>query len=115
MQRFDVVKETEFITTKPLGVLDQPNFINGSMLIKVDISKEQLYQQLKEIEQQMGRKKTKNKYGPRVIDLDIVIFGKQIIDADFYRVDFLKNLVLSLIPNAIKLRKILLTINGKKI
>ena len=97
--QFHIIKETKYIVTQPIRMLNQSDFINGAMLIKVNIKKDELYKRLKLIELQLGRKKTKNKYGSRKIDLDIVVFGKQIVDSDFYKIDFLKDSVLQLTKN----------------
>ena len=47
----------------------------------------------------MGRIKTSNKQGPRIIDLDIVIWNNKIMDDDVYQRGFLKNSILELIPD----------------
>ena len=58
-----------------------------------------LKKKLTEIEKRMGRKKSNIKYGPRTIDLDIVVFNNKVLDKDFYQRDFLKNSCLELLPN----------------
>jgi len=97
--QFHVEKESKFIQTKPIGYVKQDNFINGCLLINTELSLEQLKQILKDLEKKLGRKASKIKYGPRTIDLDIVVFNGWIIDQDFYERDFLKTAVLELLPN----------------
>ena len=47
----------------------------------------------------MGRVKTSNKEGPRIIDLDIIIWNNKIIDDDVYKRTFLQNSVIELLPD----------------
>lgn len=96
---FTILGESEFVRTKPVGFTEQDDFINGSMHIETELKFEQLKQTLKEIEGRLGRKVSSIKFGPRTIDLDIVIFNGKVVDQDFYERDFLKNSVLELIPD----------------
>jgi len=98
-QKYRVVAESCFKVTKPVGTVKQADFINGSVLIETQLSVEQLKEELGEIEKGMGRNRQYDRYGPRTIDLDIVIWNEEIIDQDFYERDYLKESVLELIPN----------------
>ncbi|MCA9399020.1 MAG: 2-amino-4-hydroxy-6-hydroxymethyldihydropteridine diphosphokinase [Candidatus Omnitrophica bacterium] len=97
--RYKVLNESEFIVTKPFGYEDQANFINGAVLIQTDTPQEILARELKQIETEMGRKKADFKFGPRTIDLDIIVFNDKIVDQDFYERDYLKTSVLQLLPD----------------
>lgn len=94
-----VVRKSQFYTTKPLGYSDQPDFLNGAFLIQTQDSFDNFRRKLKQIEIAQGRVKTKNKNGPRCVDLDIVVWNRQIVDADFYERDFIRATVLELIPD----------------
>jgi 2-amino-4-hydroxy-6-hydroxymethyldihydropteridine diphosphokinase len=96
---FNLLGESLFIETEPIGYKDQDNFINGSVYIETDLSRENLKNTLRKIEDKMGRSRSPLKFGPRTIDLDIVVFNNLIVDNDFYDRDFVKNAVLQLIPN----------------
>lgn len=96
---FGEIKKSQFIQTKPIGFADQDDFINGSVLVKTDLDIEALNAKLKELENVLGRTKSAIKFGPRVIDLDIVVFNGKVIDQDFYARDFLKNAALELCPD----------------
>ncbi|MFT5170108.1 MAG: 2-amino-4-hydroxy-6-hydroxymethyldihydropteridine diphosphokinase [Lysobacterales bacterium] len=98
-QNFTILAESTFIQTKPLGYINQDDFINGSIYLETELNQEEVRKQLKTIENELGRKRTEIKFGPRSIDLDIVIWNEDIVDNDFYDRDFLKNAVLELIPN----------------
>lgn len=65
---------SSFYQTKPWGYLDQPDFINAVAAIETNNSPYQLQEQLSEIEKSMGREKTSVRWGPRLIDLDILTF-----------------------------------------
>ncbi|MDM8518576.1 2-amino-4-hydroxy-6-hydroxymethyldihydropteridine diphosphokinase [Anaerolineales bacterium HSG6] len=67
--------------TVPIGVTtSQPNFLNAVVLIQTPLSAEALkYQLLTDIEQTMGRVRHQDKYAPRTIDIDIMLFNQQIL------------------------------------
>ncbi len=68
------VKSSSLYETEPWGLSEQPRFVNAVWLIETDLSPSGLFVLLKDIESRMGRKKVV-KYGPRVIDLDILFYG----------------------------------------
>ena len=75
-----IVKKSSLYETKPLGPQGQPNFINAVIEIKTNFDPHELLSELQELERQHNRKKTK-KWGPRSIDLDILIYNKIIMDS----------------------------------
>ena len=94
-----LLKESTLIETKPIGYTDQPNFLNGCILIETTFTLQQFSLYLKDVELRFGRVRTTNKFGPRTIDLDIVVWNNKIIDKDFYEREFLKRSVLELLPS----------------
>lgn len=98
-ENFQILGESKFIQTKPVGLVDQADFINGAVLINTGLKMDELESKLKKLEKNLGRIETDVKFGPRSIDLDIVTWNREIIDQDFYTRDFLKNSVLELIPD----------------
>lgn len=97
--KYMLLAKSAFIQTKPVGIVDQPDFINGSVLIQTSLDQNTLDEELKKDETALGRSKSDQKFGPRKIDLDIIVFNRNIIDQDFYQRDFLKDSVLELIPD----------------
>jgi 2-amino-4-hydroxy-6-hydroxymethyldihydropteridine diphosphokinase len=93
----EVVKVSSFIKTKPIGIENQNEFTNGAVKIKTNLKLEDLTVLLKRIEDQMGRDRTAPKFGPRNIDLDIVVCNGEIVDDDYYTRDFLQKSVSELI------------------
>ncbi|MCI9532849.1 MAG: 2-amino-4-hydroxy-6-hydroxymethyldihydropteridine diphosphokinase [Lachnospiraceae bacterium] len=67
------------ITTKPYGVTDQPDFLNGMVALRTLLLPEELLGQLHQIEQEAGRRRSL-RWGPRTLDLDIIFYDHAVID-----------------------------------
>ncbi len=67
--------------TKPMGVLNQPDFINQVISIKTNLTALALLKALKSIENIMGRVHIE-RWGPRIIDCDILLYGDLMIESD---------------------------------
>ena len=74
-----VEKQSSLYETAPWGEKNQPLFLNMAVEIQTDCTPEELLRLLKEIESELGREKT-YKWGPRVIDLDILLFDNLIMN-----------------------------------
>ena len=92
-QEYLVLGISSFKTTKPIGIIDQPDFLNGVVLIETSSAMERVVKQLKHIEDLMGRDRSVPKFGPRIIDLDVVIWNGQVVDDDYYSRDFIREAV----------------------
>lgn len=79
--------------TTPIGIIDQDDFINGAVKIYTTMNKEKLIRYLKKLEDRLGRDRTLPKFGPRVIDLDVIVWNSEIVDDDYYERSFVKNAV----------------------
>ena len=88
--KVEILKISKLIQTKPIGITTQPDFTNGAVKIRTTLNRENLNALLKGIEDDMGRDRTEQKFGPRCIDLDIVVWNGKIVDEDYYTRDFLK-------------------------
>ena len=97
--RFMALAESKFVQTKPIGYINQNYFTNGAVLIETPMNFDELNTALKEIETALGRKRGALHFGPRTIDLDIVVWNSQVIHRDFFERDFLKKSVLELLPD----------------
>jgi 2-amino-4-hydroxy-6-hydroxymethyldihydropteridine diphosphokinase len=76
------VKRTSGIyETAPWGVVDQPNFLNQVLEVETDLDPQPLLAFLKRLEQEIGRKPS-YRYGPRLIDMDILFFDHLVLTAD---------------------------------
>jgi 2-amino-4-hydroxy-6-hydroxymethyldihydropteridine diphosphokinase len=67
--------------TAPVGFSDQPDFLNAVAEIETDLGPRELLAVLDAIERRIGREET-FKWGPRIIDLDILLYGDQILKED---------------------------------
>jgi 2-amino-4-hydroxy-6-hydroxymethyldihydropteridine diphosphokinase len=76
-----VVKKSTFLKTRPWGKTDQPDFLNMAVEVTCNYSPHELLSVLKKIEQELGRT-TGERWGPRIIDLDILFYGRQIVKKD---------------------------------
>ena len=74
-----VVLKSYIYETKPYGVKEQPDFYNAVIGVLTPYKPLALLNVLKSIEAEMGRKDTK-KWGPRIIDLDIILYGDIVLD-----------------------------------
>jgi 2-amino-4-hydroxy-6-hydroxymethyldihydropteridine diphosphokinase len=77
----EVKKTSSMYETEPWGFKDQPKFINMVIEAETRLEPERLLIVLKDIEKEMGRKETV-KWGPRIIDLDILFYNDKIINQD---------------------------------
>ena len=73
-----VVKESSLYESEPLG--DSKDwYVNGAIEIQTKFKPEMLLKKFKNIERAMGRKKTKKRWGSRIIDLDILLYDAQVV------------------------------------
>jgi 2-amino-4-hydroxy-6-hydroxymethyldihydropteridine diphosphokinase len=73
---FRILRQSRVIETEPWGVADQPSFLNQVVEGEWLGTPRQLLRAAKEVEKEGGRKATR-RWGPRVIDVDILMFGDQ--------------------------------------
>ncbi|MFH1227350.1 MAG: 2-amino-4-hydroxy-6-hydroxymethyldihydropteridine diphosphokinase [Planctomycetota bacterium] len=74
-----VLKTSRFCRTAPEGFVGQPCFLNAVASINTNLAPDRLLAALKLIEKIMGREKQVRRWGPRVIDLDILLYGDAVI------------------------------------
>ena len=79
-QNIKILKKSKIYKTKPWGVRNQPDYLNLALEVESDLSAVELLSIFKRIESQMGRKKIKEKWHPRLIDIDILFWGKHVIE-----------------------------------
>jgi 2-amino-4-hydroxy-6-hydroxymethyldihydropteridine diphosphokinase len=72
-----VVQASSIYETEAWGMQDQPAFLNQVLLVETKLDPLQLLQTILSIEEEMGRKR-KEKFGPRIIDIDILFFGNMV-------------------------------------
>jgi 2-amino-4-hydroxy-6-hydroxymethyldihydropteridine diphosphokinase len=76
-----VLATSSFYETEPVEYTRQPWFLNCTVALETERMPKQLLSAVLKIEQEMGRKRQRNAIkGPRLIDIDILLFGESIID-----------------------------------
>ncbi|KAF1368270.1 2-amino-4-hydroxy-6-hydroxymethyldihydropteridine diphosphokinase [Yokenella regensburgei] len=75
-----VVALSSFYRTPPLGPQDQPDYLNAAVALDTALSPEALLDNTQRIELQQGRVRKAERWGPRTLDLDIMLFGQQVLD-----------------------------------
>ncbi|HSY69188.1 MAG TPA: 2-amino-4-hydroxy-6-hydroxymethyldihydropteridine diphosphokinase [Edaphobacter sp.] len=74
---------SSFYDTEPVGYLEQPRFLNGALLLETDLDPRTLMRELLAVERAMGRERLGAiAKGPRVIDLDLLLFGDWVLWAE---------------------------------
>ena len=73
-QELNLIEVSAIYETAPMYVEDQPKFLNAAILVKTDRGPREVLKLLKSLEQQIGRQ-TRQVYGPREIDLDLIAYG----------------------------------------
>jgi len=75
-----VVQRSPIYETAPMYLTDQPRFLNMAVEIETDLDPGDLLKRLKQVETDLGREPGV-RYGPRVIDLDILLYDDQVLNA----------------------------------
>ena len=75
-----VLKTSSLYSSKPMGPQDQPDYINAVCLIETSLKPHGLLKQLQRIELEEGRERKGERWGPRTLDLDILLYGSETID-----------------------------------
>lgn len=92
-ERFDVVKISSVIKTAPVGITAQTDFLNAAVSLRTNLTRSELVKELKRLENELGRDRSRPKFGPREIDLDVVVWNGEIVDEDYHTREFLQRLV----------------------
>ena len=78
----EVLKLSSFYRTPPWGDENQPGFINAVVQVETSLDPIPLLHVLQSIEGEMGRQRNKRRWGPRLIDLDLLLYGDQQLQSD---------------------------------
>jgi 2-amino-4-hydroxy-6-hydroxymethyldihydropteridine diphosphokinase len=76
----DVVAVSSFRETDPVGYLDQPRFLNAAAALDTSLSPQELLGALLEVERELGRVREGPRYGPRTVDLDLLLMDELVLD-----------------------------------
>jgi 2-amino-4-hydroxy-6-hydroxymethyldihydropteridine diphosphokinase len=76
----ELVAVSSFRETDPVGYLDQPRFLNAAAAVDTELPAHELLGRLLAIERRLGRTREGPRFGPRTIDLDLLLYGDEEID-----------------------------------
>jgi 2-amino-4-hydroxy-6-hydroxymethyldihydropteridine diphosphokinase len=71
----EVLELSQLRETEPVGVVDQPPFLNGAVALDTSLSPWELLDVMLRVEQELGRVRDHTHWGPRTIDLDLLVYG----------------------------------------
>lgn len=77
-----IVAISSFYRTPPLGPQDQPDYLNAAVALETTLEPEALLDHTQRIELQQGRVRKAERWGPRTLDLDIMLFGDRVINSE---------------------------------
>ena len=77
-----IVAVSSFYRTPPLGPQDQPDYLNAAVVLETALNAETLLDNTQRIELQQGRVRKAERWGPRTLDLDIMLFGHETINTE---------------------------------
>jgi len=75
-----IVAVSSFYRTPPLGPQDQPDYLNAAVALETELDADALLDNTQRIELQQGRVRKAERWGPRTLDLDIMLFGNDVIN-----------------------------------
>jgi 2-amino-4-hydroxy-6-hydroxymethyldihydropteridine diphosphokinase len=76
----EMVGVSSFRDTAPVGITNQPRFLNAAAAVETMLPARELLDRLLQIERRLGRTRDGPRFGPRTIDLDLLLYGDEQID-----------------------------------
>ncbi|MEZ9437708.1 2-amino-4-hydroxy-6-hydroxymethyldihydropteridine diphosphokinase [Vibrio atlanticus] len=73
---------SQLYSSTPMGPQNQPDYINAVVAIRTELTPIELLDCTQKIEQEQGRVRKDERWGPRTLDLDIVLYGNEVIDSE---------------------------------
>ena len=74
-----VISRSSLYRSSPLGGIEQPDFVNAVAAVLTTLGPRDLLRNLKAIERRRGRDRNGQRWGPRVIDLDLLVFSRAVL------------------------------------
>ena len=77
----EVIQVSSLRETEPWGPVEQPRFLNGAVAVETDLPPRELLEALLDVERRLGRARDdEERWGPRTIDLDLLLYGNLVLD-----------------------------------
>ena len=80
LAKINVTKVSSLYVSKPMGPQDQPDYVNAVFELSTPLSAHELLDQLQATENSAGRVRKENRWGARILDLDILLFNQSVIN-----------------------------------
>lgn len=80
MPQSRMLRSSRLYRSAPWGVLDQPEFVNAAAAVETDLPAQALMQALLAIERDAGRDRRGDRWGPRILDLDLLLYGTLMLE-----------------------------------
>lgn len=80
LARVRVTARSPLYVTPPWGVLEQPDFVNAVVAVRTTLSPHALLERLGTIEREAGRRRDGPRWGPRTLDLDLLLYDQLVLD-----------------------------------
>jgi 2-amino-4-hydroxy-6-hydroxymethyldihydropteridine diphosphokinase len=80
MPKSRLVLASSLYRSAPFGGIEQPDFVNAAAALLTQLTPAELLAELQDIEFRQGRERTETRWGPRVLDLDLLAHGSSVID-----------------------------------
>lgn len=77
-----LIARSSLFITQPLGPQDQPDYVNAVAALDTKLTPDIFLDHTQRIEQEHGRKRKAERWGPRTLDLDILLFGNRVINSE---------------------------------
>ena len=74
-----MISRSSLYRSSPLGGIEQPDFVNAVAAVLTTLEPRDLLRKLKAIERRRGRERNGQRWGPRVIDLDLLVFSRAVL------------------------------------
>jgi len=81
LPRSRLIRQSRLYASEPWGRTDQPGFVNAVVELNTELSARELLDELLRIEEHAGRRRHGLRWGPRILDLDILVYADEVIDA----------------------------------
>jgi len=98
-KHFTVLKYSQVWDTPPVSCDGCENFLNAALLIQTSLSFDELKDQFRGIEKSLGRVRTADKFAPRTIDIDTLLYGGEVMEPDIWDYAHLAVPVAELLPD----------------
>lgn len=85
LKGIELIRASPIAETEPVGVIDQPRFLNQVLEVETSLEPRALLETVKRVEGELGRK-ARQRWGPREIDIDILRYDERTVDEPGLRI-----------------------------